>query len=176
MPENYENRCKPALVPSGGQVPHADASLRRYNAAMSRDARILQALAVPFRPQSSGGWEFCLITSLSKRRWGFPKGIIDPGETALQTALKEAQEEAGLWGEVIGEPLGAYDDFKWDSRLLVTGYLFRVHRVLDEWLEAGLRQRQWATADEARSLLANSKQLPLLETALARLASGQGGS
>lgn len=139
---------------------------------MTRDTCILQALAIPFRQAAGGGLEFCIITSLSKRRWGFPKGIIDPGETALETAVKEAREEAGLVGEVVGEALGSYDDFKWDSRLLVTGYLFRVTGLLDEWLEAGLRQREWVPVDAVRIRLAKSKQLPLFETALERLSKG----
>ena len=136
---------------------------------MPEDHRILQALAVPYRKDGSQH-ELCLITSISKGRWGFPKGIIDPGETAPETALKEAHEEAGLVGEIVGEPLGTYDDFKWDSRLLVTGYLFRVNGEQGEWLEAGLRQREWVGAEEARERLKDSKQLPLLETALARIA------
>lgn len=43
------------------------------------------------------------------RNWDFPKGRVEPGEDLLQTALREAREEADLrdltleWGEVFAE-------------------------------------------------------------------------
>ena len=54
---------------------------------------ILQACAIPFR-RNGGQYEFCLITSLRKGRWGFPKGIIDKGETHIEaaTGIQEARE------------------------------------------------------------------------------------
>lgn len=130
---------------------------------------IAQACAVPYRTQA-GALEFCLITSLSKGRWGFPKGTIDPGETYRETALKEAYEEAGLRGEIVDEPLGRYDYAKWGASLQVTVVLMRVAEVHDQWLEAGMRQRAWCTADEAQQRLANADQRRLLEAAMQRLA------
>ena len=67
----------------------------------------------------NGQYEFCLITSLRKGRWGFPKGITDPGETHVETALKEADEEAGLRGRIVGDSLG-------ESRRNYQGYLEQV--------------------------------------------------
>jgi 8-oxo-dGTP pyrophosphatase MutT (NUDIX family) len=133
-----------------------------------------QACAVPYRAHASTV-EFCLITSLSKGRWGFPKGMIDPGETFLETALKEAQEEAGLVGEIVGEPLGQYEYAKWGASLSVTVVLMRVTEVQDQWLEAALRQRAWCSADEARERIANLDQRRLLEVALQRLGHDAGG-
>ena len=129
---------------------------------------------MPYRTCASA-LEFCLITSLNKRRWGFPKGTIDPGETYLETALKEAFEEAGLRGEIIDEPLGRYDYAKWGASLRVTVVLMRVTEVHDQWLEAGLRQRAWCTAEEAQRRVANSDQRRLLEAAIARLAGDNDG-
>src|SRR5947208_10839591 len=103
-------------------------------------APILQACAIPFR-RKGGQLEFCLITSLRKRRWGFPKGIIDKGETHLQTALKEADEEAGLRGQILGESLGEYAYAKWYNTLQVTAYQMEVTEWQDDWLEEGLRKR-----------------------------------
>ncbi len=102
---------------------------------------VQQALAVPYR-EVAGQVEFCLVTSLAKGRWGFPKGIVDPGETAQEAAAKESWEEAGLRGEIVGPSLGEYEDAKWGYRLFVTGYVLRITDVADEWLEAD--RRQWA--------------------------------
>src|SRR5688500_6320593 len=80
---------------------------------------ILQAGAIPFR-RGECRTEFCLITSSSGGRWGFPKGIIESGDTAQGTALQEAFEEAGLHGRIIGDALGSYRYEKWGSELVVT--------------------------------------------------------
>ena len=65
--------------------------------AFPTDHPILQSTVLPFRRQSER-LEICLITSSHGPRWGFPKGVIDPGETAEETGLKEAYEEAGIRG------------------------------------------------------------------------------
>ena len=129
---------------------------------------ILQAAAVPYR-RTGPRPEFCLITSISRGRWGFPKGIIDPGETAVETALKEAEEEAGLHGCIEGEPLGQYEYYKWDSVLVVTTLLMRVAGDDVDWEEAHLRRRCWCQADEARAKIRNDEIRRLLDTALERI-------
>lgn len=41
--------------------------------------------------------EYLLLqTSYGRHHWTPPKGHVDPGESELQTALRETQEEAGL--------------------------------------------------------------------------------
>lgn len=128
-----------------------------------------QACALPYRVVPHGV-ELCLVTSLSRRRWGFPKGLIDPGETAEQTAYKEAFEEAGLQGQIIGPPVGQYHDIKCETPLEVVGYLMLVTAELRTWPEDKLRQRRWAAADEALRLLAHRGQRDLLAAAMQRLA------
>src|SRR5262249_34177969 len=129
---------------------------------------LLQASAVPFRRQDEG-LEFCLITSLSSGRWGFPKGLIDPGETAIEAALKEAHEEAGLHGQIVGEPLGEYQYAKWGSMLTVTVFLMEVSRADTSWLEADRRQRQWVSAEAAARMLDRRHLARLLRWAVRRL-------
>ena len=129
-----------------------------------------QASAIPYRLRE-GRPEFCQITSIKRGKWGFPKGIIDPGETAEQTALKEAEEEAGLHGRIIGEPIGQYQYTKWGTTLRVTVYLMEVTGIDDDWDEAHLRQRAWRHADDARSALSSPDLRRLLDAALARIPS-----
>ena len=124
-----------------------------------------QALAVPYR-MAATNFEFCLVTSLAKGKWGFPKGIIDPGETAEETVVKESWEEAGLRGHVVGPPLGEYEDAKWGYRLLVAGYVLQIADVANEWLEADRRQRVFLPPDAARKQLARREQRQLLDAAV----------
>ncbi|HVU85811.1 MAG TPA: NUDIX hydrolase [Pirellulales bacterium] len=129
-----------------------------------------QASAVPFR-RTESGYEVCLITSISSGRWGFPKGLIDPGETARQTALKEAQEEAGLRGNIVGEPLGEYQYAKWGVMLTVTVYLMEVTAVEESWLEADRRQRRWVAIESAAAMLDRRYLARMLRLAVERLRS-----
>ncbi len=61
---------------------------------------------VVVRPGESG-WR-CLVLR-AYRNWDFPKGLVEPGETPLATALRETFEETSLaslelcWGEVFRE-------------------------------------------------------------------------
>jgi len=52
--------------------------------------------------------EVCLIRKMGSRNWGVPKGLVDRGDTHEETALKEAREEAGISGRLIGKSLGTY--------------------------------------------------------------------
>jgi phosphohistidine phosphatase len=129
---------------------------------------ILQACIVPYR-QRGDQIEFCLITSLKKRNWIFPKGIIDPGETLEQTALKESQEEAGLRGRILSEPLGTYEDFKWGTTLLVTVILLEVTHCDDEWPEMDVRARRWVAAEQAADLLSKENLRRFAHAAIRRI-------
>jgi 8-oxo-dGTP pyrophosphatase MutT (NUDIX family) len=50
------------------------------------------------------GWHYLLLRVY--RTWDFPKGGLEPGETPLQAAVREVEEETGLndlefrWGDV----------------------------------------------------------------------------
>lgn len=131
----------------------------------------LQASAIPFRWRR-GRLEFCLITT-SRGNWIFPKGIVDPGETDEQTALKEAFEEAGLHGQIIGEPLGTYELAKFGTTFEVTCLLMKVTRCDARWMEQQMRQRLWVSAEDASKLLTQEPLRELLGEALARLSSSE---
>ena len=129
---------------------------------------IEQATAVPYRRQGPR-LEFCLITTSQGTRWGFPKGIIEPGQTPEQAALAEALEEAGLRGEIEGQQLGGYAYTKWDRVLTVRGYLMRVTGEDDHWLESDFRRRVWCTLAEARARIDRPALQKLLAAVAARL-------
>lgn len=111
-----------------------------------------QAAAIPFRHRE-GAVEVCLVTTLKAGRWTVPKGFIDPGATAPETAVREAREEAGVHGRVVGGPVGYYDIRKLGGRYRVAVYLMRVDRVDDRWEEQALRRRRWVAVRHAEKLL-----------------------
>lgn len=120
-----------------------------------------QASAIPFR-RKKDAIEFCLITSSNNGHWIFPKGMIDPGDTALETALKESEEEAGLIGEIIGEPLGEYTYNKWGQKLRVVAMLMEVTASQDDWQEDHVRNRCWVSLETALDRLQNTRLRALL--------------
>ena len=133
-----------------------------------------QASAVPYR-NSERGLEFCLITaSGNPRKWGFPKGAIDPGETPPEAALKEAWEEAGLRGEISEAPLGQYLYKKSGRRLRVVVYLMEVQVCALYWDESHRRKRQWVRAEQVPAKLGSSLLQPLFELAIAQLEQNDG--
>lgn len=70
---------------------------------MRQAARRFSAGVVVVRPEASG-WRYLLLRVY--RTWDFPKGGVEPGETPLQAAVREVEEETGLsdlefrWGDV----------------------------------------------------------------------------
>jgi phosphohistidine phosphatase len=110
-------------------------------------------------------WELCLVRKRSGKRWGIPKGLIEPGHTLKETALKETWEEAGLHGRIIGKPLGVYEFEKWGAAITVTVFLMEALEQSDDWPESGWRQRRWTSFRKAEALLEDSPVRPLLERA-----------
>ena len=128
-----------------------------------------QAAVIPFRG-SGKKLEICLIRKKgSKKKWGIPKGFVDRGDSTRETALKEAGEEAGLKGRLIGDPVGSYEYQKWGANLEVTVYLMEVKDEDDDWDEADFRERHWTSLAEAAELLERHPVRPLLKSVKERL-------
>ncbi len=108
---------------------------------------IRQAAAVPIRDG-----QVCLVTSSSGKRWVIPKGIIDPGTTAMEIALQEAWEEAGVVGQLAG-PFGSYCYTKYGGTCHVLVYVLEVTQAAEDWPERGVRQRAWLSPEEAAARL-----------------------
>src|SRR5271155_4049439 len=91
---------------------------------------IRQAAAIPIRSQ-----RICLVLSRSGKRWVIPKGRIERGQTAGETALQEAWEEAGLIGRLCRQPVGSYHYQKCGRTFHVTVFFMEVTEAADNYPE-----------------------------------------
>lgn len=119
---------------------------------------VLQAGGIAFR--ADGGAVSVLVVTSKKApaEWVFPKGHIEPGETAAAAAVRETHEEAGVEGVLLG-PVGAPLEFQSGHELVSVRYF--LIRAASETPETDGRTKQWLTFDEALARLTyeNARQL-----------------
>ena len=120
-----------------------------------------QSGVIPFR-KKDGKKELLMITSRGGKKWIFPKGIVEPDMTAVESAAKEAFEEAGVKGEIYPKLIGIYIYKKWGDQCRVQVFLMRVNELLKEWPEAYFRQRMWVSFEEAKKLVKSGELRKIL--------------
>lgn len=108
------------------------------------DDCVAQAAAIPIRDG-----RICLVSSRSGRRWVIPKGNIDAGHSADETALNESWEEAGLVGQLVGGSVGTFTYSKFNRSFHVTVFVMNVTREASNWPERDLREKLWLTPEDA---------------------------
>ena len=130
-----------------------------------------------------GRWHLAAIRPQGRREgtWALPKGLIDPGERAEETALREVEEETGVrgrplgkladvryvytrtWGEAKGERV-----FKVVSFFLLRYAGGRLGEIAEE-MRREVAEVRWLPLDEAPSLLAYKGEREVAAKALAAL-------
>jgi 8-oxo-dGTP pyrophosphatase MutT (NUDIX family) len=125
-----------------------------------------------------GRWWVAAIRPRGKPEgvWALPKGLIDPGESAAETALREVGEETGLTGR-LEQKLG-------DVRYVYTRGGERIFKVVSffllRWsggrigeLPAGMElevaEARWLPLDEAPRLLAYGGERDMARRAIEAL-------
>jgi ADP-ribose pyrophosphatase YjhB (NUDIX family) len=123
-----------------------------------------------------------LIGRLDRRGrllWSLPKGHIEEGETAEQTAVREVGEETGILGEII-RPLGSIDYWFVAERR-------RIHKTVHHFLmeerggdlsdeDVEVTEVDWVALDELEERLAYADERRLVRKALELLASQNGAT
>lgn len=121
-----------------------------------------QSGVIPFKIEENE-IKVLLITSRKKRKWIIPKGIVEPHLSALQSARKEAEEEAGVTGEVLPAPIGMFKSEKWDGECTVVVYAMKVNKIFKKWDEDYFRKRKWMTISDAVKAINNQEIVPILK-------------
>jgi 8-oxo-dGTP pyrophosphatase MutT (NUDIX family) len=88
-------------VPRHSQVLSADVSEGNASETLVRAAG-----GIVLRASPSGGWDVAVVHRPEHADWSFPKGKLEPGETASECALREVREETGLectLGRFVGQ-------------------------------------------------------------------------
>lgn len=125
----------------------------RHRPAISEVVREPTAGGIIFRQSEDNGVEILLIQD-AKDRWTIPKGHIEEGETAKDTAQREVREETGLAKVEVLNWLGKIH-FRYrraNSLVLMTTEIFLIAAKGDtdklkaeDWMN-GI---QWFTANDA---------------------------
>jgi 8-oxo-dGTP pyrophosphatase MutT (NUDIX family) len=121
----------------------------------------------------------CLIKPQGRDRWQLPKGHIDPGEKAAETAVREVLEETGHRGTVRGDKLGDVEYWYVEKRPEGSA---RVHKKVSFFLLELVKEDERAPdpvevaearffpLDEAIAKIAFASERAILEKARVRLA------
>jgi len=122
--------------------------------------------AIPFKI-TDDGLSILFVTSLTRKRWIFPKGNLKAKESRKKACKREAFEEAGVKGIVLKDfpitvVIGKSKKNKIDLEL-VTYFPLYVHKKEKNWPEAKERDRIWVSLKEAKSLLDDEDFFQLLE-------------
>lgn len=105
-------------------------------------------------------------------RWTFPKGHIEPGETAEQAAVREIREETGCAGRIVA-PLGQMS-YRFQTPLApveksVEFFLVETESVDLRPQPGEVEEARWVTVDEALVQLGYDNMLPILNRAIAKM-------
>ncbi|HEX6763664.1 MAG TPA: NUDIX domain-containing protein [Gaiellaceae bacterium] len=109
--------------------------------------------------------------------WALPKGLIDPGEAAEGTALREATEETGVRGRSLGKLGDVRYWYVWEGERVFKVVSFFLVRYsggrlghLPEAHRHEVAEARWLPLAEAPALLAYRGEREMAEKALSRLA------
>lgn len=125
-----------------------------------------QAGGIAFR---GSGLDLSILLVTSKKEpgfWIFPKGHVEPGETAAEAGVRETEEEAGVTGDLLG-PVGAPLEFEWKGRRYSVQY-FLIRATSQSAANDG-RLIAWLPFEEALERLSFGDTGRLLREARAQM-------
>jgi 8-oxo-dGTP pyrophosphatase MutT (NUDIX family) len=103
-------------------------------------------------------WKYLFLRAF--KNWDFPKGVVEPGEDPLKTAIREVEEETGItdlhfsWGEIYKETLPYYSREQKKARYYIA-HTLQPRVTLSVSPELGKPEHheyRWVTYDEIISM------------------------
>jgi phosphohistidine phosphatase len=119
-----------------------------------------QAAALPILETEEG--TKVILISTQKGKWTLPKGVIDPGDSPHEAALREALEEAGLEGEIHPKEFARFKQKKWGGKCTIRVHILKVSVMLEEWPEKSTRKRILLPLNQSINKIVN-RQKPVIE-------------
>ena len=129
--------------------------------------RIAQAGAIVVRRDGPQPLFLLVKARRDPNVWIFPKGHVERGETAEQTALRETEEEAGAAGRILA-PVGFLEFEAWGRPLHVDYFIVEWTGAVEE---SERRPFVWGTYEQTRDRLSFDNARELLDRAHAILRS-----
>jgi 8-oxo-dGTP pyrophosphatase MutT (NUDIX family) len=132
-----------------------------------------------------GRWWLAVVRPRGKREgtWALPKGLVDPGESPAETALREGFEETGVSGRIEAKLGDVRYVYTWDGERvfkIVSFFLARAGRgrigALPPGMEVEVAEARWLPLAEAPALLAYSGERDMAAQALVRVESNPTGA
>ncbi|MGE3511030.1 MAG: NUDIX domain-containing protein [Vicinamibacterales bacterium] len=120
---------------------------------------VLQAGAIAVRHQGGSPQVLVVRAKRNPEDWIFPKGHIEPGETAPDTAVRELLEEAGVIGRV--SDLVGVSRFQLGERLVQVSYYLVWYVADGEAVEH--RERAWLPLRDARAQVSYADMRALID-------------
>ncbi len=101
------------------------------------------------------------------KSWSLAKGNIDRALGPVETARKEAFEEAGVRGRMLTTPIGTYAHHKSaGGNFRVKVFKMHVRKQLSTWPERKERRRRWVSVRLALKLITNPSLRSLISVQL----------
>ena len=102
-----------------------------------------------------------LVVSQNNNSWSLPKGHIEEGESALETAKREIYEESGVSQLEYIADLGSYQRYKMGLNLsddtselkIMTIFLFKTDQMQIKPIDPGNPEARWVEVSEVANLL-----------------------
>jgi 8-oxo-dGTP pyrophosphatase MutT (NUDIX family) len=133
---------------------------------MDRQNRQVAVLAISTKRPG----KILLVTSRHSKSWSLAKGRIDVSLGAVESARREAFEEAGILGRMPAASIGSYMHRKSSGGTFqVRVFKMYVQKELFDWPEKQERTRRWVSVATALTLISNPSLYRLIK---ARCTSG----